>query len=316
MKALKYILIFIAVIVFVILGAVTYINVKGIPTYPYEEHSFTVDSDSAKVALGYELSLANCSHCHSPLDDESLEGRHCLDFGPAFGTVYSANITQHPTAGIGGWTDSEIATFVRTGLRKDGSFAPPYMPKFPLMADEDIEAIIAYLRSDHPSVQPSDHVSPPSEPSFLVKALCNFVIKPLPYPDAPIPKPAKSDKVAYGKYLATAQLGCFHCHSADFTTVDVLVPGNSPGYFGGGNTIYDHNGDIHLSSNITMDETGIAHYSAQDLLTLLTAGVKPDQSVANIGMPRYPMLDQEDADAILAFLKTVPKIENEVAVAE
>ena len=312
-KALKYIGILIGIIILFIIAFVVYINVMGVPNYsPPDPITFNVVPDSSKVALGYKLTLANCTHCHSPLQGNQLIGRQLLDMGPDFGIIYSSNITQHPTAGIGNWSDGELAYFLRTGIRKDGSFSPPYMPKFPLMADTDLEAIIAYLRSDHPTVQANDHETPPSKPSFLVKALTNTVIKPYPYPEKPIAKPDIKDQVAYGKYLATGQLGCYHCHSADFTKVNSLEPEKSLGFFGGGNKIYDHYGDLHLSSNITMHETGIADYTADQFVKAVRQGIKADGQHVNLGMPIFPTLQEDEVLAIFEYLKTVPSIDNAV----
>lgn len=83
------------------------------------------------------------------------------------------------------------------------------MPKFPHISDEDLYSIIAFLRSDNPLVQPSDSNPPPIVPSFLTKFLANTAFGPLPYPDEPIVAPDPGDKVAYGKYLATAKFDCY-----------------------------------------------------------------------------------------------------------
>ena len=69
-------------------------------------------------------------------------------------------------------TDSELIYLLRTGIKKDGKYAPPYMAKLPNMADEDIDAIISFLRSDDPMMKADATPDQPCEPSFLTKLLC------------------------------------------------------------------------------------------------------------------------------------------------
>ena len=45
------------------------------------------------------------------------------------------------------------------------------------MADEDMSAIISFLKSDHILVTPDDKPDQPSDPSFLTKALCRIAFK-------------------------------------------------------------------------------------------------------------------------------------------
>ena len=185
--------------------------------------------------------------------------------------------------------------------------------KLPLMSDEDLHSVVAFLRSDDPMVAPVS-ADPPgkTQPSFLTKALSHAVFKPLPYPKGPIPTPAPTDKVAYGRYL-TSNLGCYSCHSADFKTVNDLEPERSAGYFGGGNSLGDMNGEVVLSANLTPDdETGIGKWSEEDFARTLRTGVRPDKTVLRYPMGPIPELTPEDSSAIYAFLRTVPKIHNAV----
>lgn len=66
------------------------------------------------------------------------------------GKIYSQNITQDSTYGIGNWTDAELLYLLRTGIKKDGQYIPPYMAKLTVTSDQDINAIISFLRSDDP----------------------------------------------------------------------------------------------------------------------------------------------------------------------
>jgi mono/diheme cytochrome c family protein len=105
---------------------------------------------------------------------------------------------------------------LRTGIRRDGKYTPPWMPKLNRIADEDILSIIAFLRSDDSLVQASSEPDRESEPSFLVKFLTHVAFKKFRYPDHKIVPPDSNDKVALGRYLALEAFDCFACHSGDF----------------------------------------------------------------------------------------------------
>lgn len=290
-----------------------YIQVDGIPRYdPPTIEARNVTSTPERVERGAKLAGLLCTGCHESQDTHRLTGQRLDDLPKEFGPIYAKNITRHPTKGIGAWTDGELRTFLRTGLRKDGSYAPPYMPKYPHTSDEDLDSVIAFLRSDDPRVAPSDVEPGTSEPSFLVKALTHGPFKPLPSPKAPIAAPDPSDRVAYGRYL-TVSLDCYSCHSADFTKVDVLEPEKSAGYLGGGNRLKDADGDEILSANLTPDpKTGIGSWTEAQFTRAVREGFRPDGRVLHSPMLPKTELTVDETAAIYAYLRTVPPIENAV----
>lgn len=103
--------------------------------------------------------LGHCMDCHTPL----VNGQLALDRIGEGGNVYrdpfhlgftaiSANLTPNPEVGLGQWTDEEIKRAITQGIAKDGRELLPFMP-FALYAtirDEDLDAIVAYLRSLKP----------------------------------------------------------------------------------------------------------------------------------------------------------------------
>jgi mono/diheme cytochrome c family protein len=185
------------------------------------------------------------------------------------------------------------------------------MVKLPHMSDEDLDSIIAFLRSDDPRVAAAD-ADPPgvTQPSFLAKTLSHGPFKPLPYPTKPIVTPSKTDAVAYGRYL-THNLDCYTCHSASFTSMNVLEPEKSAGYLGGGNKLKDASGKDIYSANLTSDpETGIGNWTEADFVRAMKKGFRPDGRVLHYPMEAKPALDDEEAAAIYAYLLTVPKIKN------
>jgi mono/diheme cytochrome c family protein len=108
--------------------------------------------------LAYGAYLAgpagHCLECHTPMGPAGPDFEHQLgaggfDFHGPWGISYSANITP---AGIGERTDAELKRIITTGTRPDGSPMLPPMP-YPYYAnikEDDLEAIIVYLRTLSP----------------------------------------------------------------------------------------------------------------------------------------------------------------------
>lgn len=286
-----------------------YVNFSGLPHYENKAPELAVEITEARVTEGARMAAVLCIHCHGSMDGR-LGGAKMNDAGE-FGVIYAPNITKDPLYGITDYTDGELAYLMRTGIRKDGQYVPPWMPKFPHMSDEDLYSIIAFLKSDHELVQPSVNNPPDVDPSFLSKMLSRTAFKPLPYPEDPVLAPPKSDPVAYGRYLAVAKFDCFSCHSASFQRLDLMNPENSDGYFGGGSVLLDKDLNAILSSNLTMDkESGLGNWSEEDFIKTLRFGMRPDRTPLRYPMVPAPMITDEEAAAIWAYLNTLPVIYN------
>ncbi|HPQ98565.1 MAG: cytochrome c [Lewinellaceae bacterium] len=300
-------------IMLLLLLVAMYVQRSGIPEYELPEVDFRVRMDSASIAEGKRISDMVCNDCHRSANG-LLEGN--LMFGgdnpSPFGTVYAPNITSDKTYGVGRYSDAELAILLRTGIKRDGQYAPPWMPKFPHLSDEDLNAIIAYLRSDAPELAPSAKVQPPNEPSFLAKLLSRVAFKPLPYPETPIKSPDPANVVAFGEYLCTAKVECYSCHSLDFAKVDMMHPEKTTGYFGGGNP-FEEGDQIIYSANLTMDEeTGLGHWTEADFIRAVRYGIGKNDQPLRQPMKPFSGLTEDEVRAIWAYLQTVPKIHNPV----
>ena len=310
---LKVVLWVLLVLVLIVAGTLLYIDRSGIPTYDPGKVELKVEVTPERVERGRRTVQILCAACHLDNNTAALAGKPMPDLPKQFGSAHSANITQDPETGIANWTDGEIAYLLRTGVRRDGRYTPPWMVKLAKMSDEDLHDVIAFLRSDDPLVRPIKAKRPLSQPSLLTKALSRVAFKPLPYPTAPIVAPDPSNQVEYGKYLVQARALCFPCHSLDFAKVDEFVPERSAGYLGGGNAMPDESGRVVMTSNITPDpETGIGKWSEDEFVRLLRFGVRPDNTVIVYPMVPFPELSDNEARAIFAYLRTVPTIKNAV----
>ena len=312
-KLLKILGVLLLLVTVVIAAGYFTIDIKGIPSYEVpHELEYRAEITPKRVERGARLASMLCANCHMNRQTRRFSGKVMKDAPAEFGMIYAQNITQDKEYGIGDWTDAELMYLLRTGIKRDGSFAPPYMAKLPLMSDEDLASIIAFLRSDHPMVQADPTPDKPCEPSFLTKMLCNTVMKPLPMPDSPIHTPDTTDMLALGEYLAH-NLDCFSCHSADFKTNDFLDPAKSEGYFGGGNLPLNMEGQPVATANLTPDpETGIGNWTEAQFVRALRSGIKDGEPALRYPMVPYPQLTETEARAIFTYLKTIPPIVNDV----
>lgn len=309
-KALKIFGYLLLTLLLLATGMAAYIQFAPEPTHKIQAPDLKITADSAHIAEGRRIALTVCAYCHRGPDGK-LSGDVWSNDTP-FGTIWSANITQHPDAGIGRYTDGELMYLLRTSVKRDGHAAGGFMA-FPLMSDEDLTSVIAFLRSDAPEVQPSERNRPPRQLSFLGKMFMKFIAKPLPYPAQPIVAPDSSDQLAWGRHLATAKWTCFECHSASFETNNSLEPEKSPGYFGGGNPIEDKEKNIARSANITPDpETGIGSWTEAQFAEAVRFGKRPDGRALSHIMPPMSILSDAEISAIWAYLRTVPPVKNPV----
>ena len=313
-KFLKILGLILGVIVLAIAGIAAWVNFSDTPAYEVKNLDIQLPTDSLSLARGGKIVELVCAYCHRS-EDGLLNGKLFSPESEGFGEIWSGNLTNHPTAGLGRYKDGEIAYLLRTGIKRTGELAGPFM-MYPNLSDEDMAAVIAYLRSDVPSVQASDVVHK-SRYSFLAKALYKFgAFKPLPYEGKPLHTPDPSDPVAYGRYLVTARFECSSCHSASFETYNVLEPEKSPGYLGGGNPVADKNFNHVLSRNITPDpELGIGKWTKEEFKQAIQNGIRPDKTPLTFTMPRFDVLTDEEIDAIWAYLQTVPALNTSPAVA-
>ena len=299
------------------LGA-AYFYFKGIPTFAYaptpEILQLKVTPDSTRVARGAKIASLLCNECHKDHKTGRLTGRLMEGLPKEFGRVATLNITQDKDKGIGAWTDGELYYLLRTGIHKDGHWSPPFMPKFPLMADEDLYSIIAWLRSDDPLLVASPQEYPPNQFNLFSTFLSNVAFAPPPLPAKPIVIPDTTDRVAFGKYVADALCACYACHSADFAKQDVLNPEKSLGFYGGGNPMLNLEGEVVPSANLTMDkETGIGNWTQEQFLQATKYGKNPKGGPLYYPMFPHTTLSDLEVDAVWAYLQTVSPIKNAVA---
>ncbi|HVW15793.1 MAG TPA: hypothetical protein VHB54_18320 [Mucilaginibacter sp.] len=270
--------------------------------------TYKATASSASFDRGKELAFAICAGCHYDRHVNKFIGMQIRDVPGIAGKVYSANLTHSKTNGVTAhYSDAELRYLFKTGIARDGRFLE-YMLR-PNMADDDINAIIVFLRSDDPSLAAADTTVGRTHFTWIGKIYMSMHAKPLPYKEG-IRLPAKNS-VAMGYYLVD-NLGCFHCHSGSLTKLNLQHPDQTKGYLAGGIKLTGANGQKITASNITPDKnTGIGDYTKEQFRAALTEGRAPDRKL-NPPMPRFSMLKTEEIDAIYDYLQTVSPVEHKI----
>lgn len=250
----------------------------------------------------YLAKAGGCQGCHT----EAKEGAVAYAGGRAlktpFGTFYGPNITPHPQAGIGRWTEADFMRAMRHGRRPDGA---NYFPAFPYpsftgIRDNDLRDLWAYLRTRPPSSQAS------REHDlwfffgwrFLVTVWKWFFFTPGPLVDTP----GVSDLVNRGAYLVRALGHCGECHTPrNFLggpkKSRILAGGKGPE----GNDI----------PNLT--PTGLKKWSDRELRDFLVLGTTPDgdfpeETMAEVINKTTSQLTPQDLAAMIAYLRSLPPL--------
>lgn len=259
------------------------------------------DRSPEGVARGAAIFHSTCEVCHRRPSGQRVAGAEMTD-APAFlGTFYSANITSHPSAGVGARSDAELARAIRYGVSHDGRRLP--MPTY-AMGDSDVAALIGFMRSDDPMFFPDPSVPPPSRPSVLGRAvlILTGAAKVPEQPATGVKTPERKPTREYGEYLAKSVYDCVGCHSPGFSP----DKGDGPAAFTGGFEFTDPSGKPVVSRNITPHATGIAHYRREDLARALRSGARPDGSVLSSPMPLFRGLGDTEIEALHSYLKSLP----------
>lgn len=266
--------------------------------------AIAADGSVEGIKRGEMLFQSLCIECHGGADGRAT-GKHLEEIPAFLGTFYSANLA-HPEHGVHRRSDGELARVLRAGILPDGRFSAP-MSGFSGLADQDIAAILGYVRSRPPALEPAGTAQPRSEVSLLgalILTLVSGVDVQMHAPKVPMPK--KAPTVEYGRYMARV-MDCVGCHTEGFSHAKM----EHPRAFAGGFEFTDPTGTPIWSKNITLDpETGIGRWSLDDFERAVTRGITPDGFLVRKPMPLFARLDRTDVEAIYRFLQSMPKVHN------
>ncbi|MGB3562875.1 MAG: cytochrome c [Thermoanaerobaculia bacterium] len=257
----------------------------------------------------------HCYACHSEIDwaepgpGQPLPGKKGI--GAKFpdvsvpGLVVASNITPDPETGIGEWTDEELGRAIREGVGRDGRRLFPVMPYlfYRSLSDEDLAAVITYIRS----IEPVRNQPPATE-------LPEPVLASLPPHQAitePVPTPDRSDPIAYGAYLT--QIGeCIECHTP-------MTPQGQPMTeltLAGGRILEGPWGRV-AAANLTPDPSGIPYYTRELFIEMMRTGFVSARELNHVMLwGYYRNMTDEDLEAIFAYLGTLEPLSHRVSNTE
>jgi mono/diheme cytochrome c family protein len=318
-RLLKFVLLLVAIVVVLACAGVGYLYARY-PNVPPAE-AVTIQATPEKIARGEYLSkhVTGCVECHAVRDftkfsapvDEATRGRGGDSFGdPAtpIRVLVSKNITP---AGIGSWTDGELIRAFTAGVTKDGEALFPLMPypRYGKLSREDVEAIVAYVRT----LKPIEYTPPPRELAMPLP----LIVRTMPTPASLRPIPAKTDRVAYGEYMTNAAV-CGDCH----TPFDEQGAPIMDREYAGGAEFKLPGGGVVRSANLTPDaDTGLGTWTEEQFIEKFKVFVgapirslTPAEQRENTIMPwtAYAGMTREDLGAIYTYLRSLKPVVNRV----
>jgi len=255
----------------------------------------------------YLSKAAGCVGCHTqqtkdPKEAVPYAGGRALK--TPFGTFYGPNITPHPTAGIGRWSEADFIRAMREGKRPDGA---NYFPAFPYasftgMTDADLRDLWAYLRT----LPPSGRASQEHELGLLYRSRLGVSVwKSLYFEPGPTNVDQKTP-VGRGAYLVNSLGHCGECHTPRTKLGGMMrdrwLGGTAEGPEGKG------------VPNIT--PTRLKKWSDAELRDFLQTGMTSDGDVTSETMGEVvtnttSQLTPADMAALIAYLRSIPPVESE-----
>jgi len=269
----------------------------------------TADAQSDLVKRGDYLvnGLLTCGNCHTPkgptgdIMEKAFSGGLTFDEPPF--KVTAPNITPDKETGIGNWTDAQIKTLMRKGVRPNGVQAAMIMPSdfYEIMTERDLNAVVAYLRTLKPIKNKV------ADPVYKMQQMHH----PFPGGEKPYTEAMMRDKLKKGFYLATIA-HCMECHTPTVqgrtlygealgkggkAFLPSFVKGFPAGWRGS------------TSPNITSHAAaGLGGWTDTEIARAITRGVSRDGRALGppMGYHWYAGLNAEDVAALVAWLRTVP----------
>jgi mono/diheme cytochrome c family protein len=273
--------------------------------------SATIAQRQPDVLRGqYVYELADCAACHTKPGGTTLAGG--LGLVTPLGTIYATNITPDRDTGIGNYSLTDFVRALRLGVRRDGARLYPAMPytAYAKISDEDLQDLFAYLQKD---ITPVSQTAPANTLAWPFNMRWPIAFWNVLFLDSSrlTPDPSKDPQWNRGAYLVEALAHCGECHTPRRVTQNLDNSQKFAGAVLQGWKAY----------NITTSkQSGIGAWGDAELTSYLSTGRADGHSSASGPMAevvadslRYASSD--DIHAIVAYVRSVPAIENTSAIA-
>ncbi len=245
--------------------------------HTFREYAVAIPSDSASLAQGEHIARLSCFGCHG----DSLQGQVFFD-QPGIARLIAPNAVEK----IAGLSDAELAGFMRSGVRKDGtsSFVMPPVG-FYHISDQDLASLIAYLRTlpraATPADLPSNSYGPMGRLGMAMGQFKTVAVLMDTTHERVGADPAWATS-RHGEYLA--RVICSNCHGVTLT------------------------GDPATPSPSIANAAG---YSAEEFTTLLRTGTPRDTAtkltlMGDVARAELRHLTDGEIQSVYGFLKALP----------
>ena len=304
---LKYVA---GVLVLLIAGLYAYVQAtykRDFGTTPLPAVAAVKDPDVIKRGEYVAHSIAHCSACHGagewtnkhelPPDLSNLSGGYVMRAGP-FGTFYPANLTPDEETGIAKLSDAQLARIIRHGVSPDGALDPLMSFAVGPMADEDLVAIVSYLRS----LKPVKNAVPKDEWGFLAKALSGKFNPNTAKAPAFVKEKDGEPSVERGEYIANGPGLCVGCHSPYDITDGMKLRGDK---FSGeleGEPDSTEDGYEIISPNITKKGV-LANLDEQQFIDRIKKGGRAFKG-SKMPWENFARMTEDDLKSIYRYLTT------------
>ena len=285
-------LLILAFVILYTIGSVKWNRIRG-NIYDVPVETIRIPADQASIARGEHIATIRlCRQCHT----DDLSGQ--FNAAPIMFTLTFPNLTPG-AGGVGATnTDEDWVRAIRHGVGHDGR-GLALMPSaiFYYLSDEDLGALIAYLKS----LSPIDNEMPKTDLGPLGRVM--FTLGKLP-PELVVPNvisidhdgqrpivPEPGVTVEYGKYLART---CMLCHGSELNgqTIDVGGP------------------EKYLALNLTMGGE-MKGWSEEDFITTMRTGVTPNRHPLKDVMPwkYFGQMTDDEMKAVWVYLQSLPALQ-------
>ena len=247
--------------------------------------------------------LMACDNCHTPRGPDGYDMSLRFSGGTQVFSekdyiVRGSNISPDHHAGIGAWSDARIRAAIVDGVGPTGRLAP-VMPSesYRVLTPQDLKAIIGFLRA----AAPVSSSLPPQQTGGTLEQRPAIPGAEAPFTDADL-----SDRLKRGLYLASLAR-CMSCHTGE--------SGGAPdprGRLGAGGKLFRTRAGVAVASNITSHPTkGVGAWTDEELKRAITHGIGQNgaplaPTMANLSRAHFSKMTEEDVDALVAWIRTLP----------
>jgi cytochrome c553 len=278
---------FIALLLIAIVSVYVVSNQRLNRKQPIQVSGVAIPSSVEAINNGKHIVATRaCAGCHG----DDFGGKKVID-DPLAGKLHGPNITRGNGGLPADYTDLDYVRAIRHGLSRDGrSFILMPSIEYADLSDEDLGAVIAYLKTLPAVDRPRGPVSPgPLLRALLLAGEVKLAAEHIDHTASHIPSVVVSPSAQYGKYLASS---CMGCHGPNLS--GGKIPGAPP--------------DWPAAANLTHHSSGrLAQWTEAEFMQTVRTRRRPDGTPLNEVMPAaFAQLTDVELKALWAYLKTLP----------